>query len=367
MAKMLAAPLGRRLLYVFACILPVWAVVAYFTGGVGWMLGPIRLSSRQPLRPLLVGLALAGWYVWKYPRAEREDDGRWLLRWASRALPFAVPLAVLLALYLGIHYGSFAAAGSDSYGYLSQARLWLSGIPRVEQPWVQDFSWPNREWVFSPLGYRPFSHDGTIVPTYPAGLPMLMAVSFAVFGDNGAFYVVPALAALLLWLTYVAGKDATGSRIVGALAALLLLASPVFLTHLLVPMSDIPAATGWTLVAVLVLKQRPLAAGIASGVTLLIRPNLVLLALAPIFGWQQKREPLVQYAIGIVPGVLAIMVINTLLYGDPLSSGYGSLFEPYLLELGAIKPAQLHRLDGADADTSHPARAPAAVCPEGAP
>jgi len=329
MAKMPAAPSGRRLLYVLVCVLPGWAVLAYFTGGVGWMLGPIRISSRQPFRPLLVGLALAGWYFWKYPHAEREDDGRWLHLWAARVLPFAVPLAVLLAVYLGIHYGSFAAAGSDSYGYLSQARLWMSGIPRVEQPWVQDFSWPNREWVFSPLGYRPFSPDGTLVPTYPPGLPMLMAASFAVFGDNGAFYVVPAFAALLLWLTYELGKDATGSRTVGALAACLLLASPVFLTHLLVPMSDIPGAAGWTLVAVLVLKQWPLAAGIASGATLLVRPNLVLLASVPLLGWQQKREPLVRYAFGIVPGVLAIMVINTLLYGGPLSSGYGSLFEPY--------------------------------------
>jgi len=293
------------------------------------MLGPIRISSRQPLRPLLIGLAFAGWYFWTYPRAEREADGRWLERWVARVLPFAVPVAILLAVYLGIHYGSFAAAGSDSYGYLSQARLWLTGLPRVEQPWVQDFSWPNRGWVFSPLGYRPFSPDGTIVPTYPSGLPILMAISIAVFGDNGPFYVVPVSAALLLWLTYVLGKDATGSRTVGALAASLLLASPVLLSHLLVPMSDIPGAAGWTLAAVLVLKQRPLAAGIASGAALLIRPNLVLLALTPTLGWQQKREPLVRYAIGIVPGVLAIMVINTLLYGGPLSSGYGSIFEPY--------------------------------------
>jgi len=328
MAKMPAAPVVRRLLYLFACLLPVWAVVAYFTGGVGWVLGPIRISSRQPFRPLLIGFAVAGWYFWTYPRADREADGRWLQGWAARVLPFAVPLAVLLALYLGIHYGSFAAAGSDSYGYLSQARLWLGGIPRVEQPFVQDFSWPNREWVFSPLGYRPFSPDGTIVPTYPSGLPMLMAV-FSVFGESGPFYVVPVLGALMLWLTYVLGRDATGSRTVGALATVLLVGSPVFLTHLLVPMSDIPAAAGWTLVAVMVLKHQPLAAGIAAGVTLLIRPNLVLLALAPVFAWPEKRETLIRYATGIVPGLLAIMVINTLLYGGPLSSGYGSLFEPY--------------------------------------
>ena len=331
MAKMPAAPLVRRVLYVLACLLPVWAVVAFFTGGVGWMLGPVRISSRQPFRPLIIGLAIAGWYVWNYSRAERDADGRWLHRWAARTLPFAVPVVVLLGLYLGVHYGSFAAAGSDSYGYVSQARLWLSGIPRVEQPWVQDFSWPNREWIFSPLGYRPFSPDGTIVPTYSAGLPLMMAAFLAVLGGNGPFYVVPVLAALTLWFTYLLGRDATGSRTVGALATLLLLASPVFLTHVMVPMSDVPAAAGWTLAAVLVLKQRTLAAGIVAGLTLLIRPNLILLALVPVFAWQRRSEPLIRYAMGMVPGLLAVMIINALLYGGPLTTGYGSLFELYAL------------------------------------
>ena len=329
MARMPAAPFSRRILYVLASLLPVWAIVAFFTGGVGWMIGPIRISSRQPLRPLLIGLAIGGWYLWKYSRAEREDDGRWLHRGAARALPFTVPLLALLAVYLGIHYGSFAAAGSDSYGYVSQARLWLSGIPRVEQSWVQDFSWPNRDWVFSPLGYRPFSPDGTIVPTYPAGLPLLMAVFTWLLGDNGPFYVVPVLAALTLVLTYLLGKETSGSRTVAALAALLLLGSPAFLAHSMVPMSDVPAAAGWTMMAVLVMKQRPLAAGIAAGATLLVRPNLILLALVPVFAWRRTRELLVQYAFGIVPGLAAVMILNTVLYGGPLTTGYGSLSESY--------------------------------------
>ena len=326
----MAAPhLVRRVVYVLAALLPVWAVVAFFTGGVGWMIGPIRISSRQPLRPFVIGLALAGWYIWRYPRAEREADGRWLHDGVSRALPFAVPLAVALAVYLGVHYGSFAAAGSDSYGYLSQARLWLSGLPRVEQPWVQDFAWRNREWIFAPLGYRPFSPDGTLVPTYPAGLPLLMALFFGVLGENGPFYLVPVMGALTVWFTYLLGREATGNRTVAALAALLVLASPVFLTHLLVPMSDVPAAAGWTLMAVLVLKQRTLPAGIVCGVTLLIRPNLALMALVPIFAWRRKREPLVRYAIGVVPGLAAVMIINTFLYGAPLVTGYGSFFDSY--------------------------------------
>jgi len=329
MAKMPAVPVVRRVLYVLASLLPVWAVVAFFTGGVGWMLGPVRISSRQPFRPLVIGLVIGAWYLWKYTRNEREADARWLHWWAARALPLAVPVLAALALYLGVHYGSFAAAGSDSYGYVSQARLWLAGIPRVEQPWVQDFAWPNREWVFSPLGYRPFSSDGTLVPIYPAGLPMIMAVFLAVLGDNGPFYVVPVLGACTLWFTYLLGKETTGSRAVAVMAAALVLASPVFLTHLLVPMSDVPAAAGWTLVAVLALKQRSLAAGIVAGLTLLIRPNLIPLALMPVFAWRRRREPLMRYAMGIVPGVLAVVIINALLFRGPLTTGYGSVFELY--------------------------------------
>ena len=323
-----AASLGRAV-YLLASLLLVWAVVAYFTGGVGWMLGPLRISSRQPLRPFMLGLALGGWYVWKFSGHERAANGAWMETWATRLVRATLPVVVVLGLYVGVHYGSFAAAGSDSYGYVSQARLWLSGIPRVEQAWVQEFSWPNREWMFSPLGYRPLSADGTIVPTYPAGLPILMAVFLAVIGDSGPFYVVPVLGAFTLWFTYLLGTAAAGSRTVGAAAALLLLASPVFLTHLIVPMSDVPAAAGWTLAAVLILKQRPFPAGIVAGMTLLIRPNLLPLTLVAAFGWRFRREPLAAYAIGLLPGVLAIVIVNTLLYGDPLSTGYGSLFELY--------------------------------------
>ena len=77
------------------------------------------------------------------------------------------------------------------------------------------------------------------------------------------------------------------------------------------------------------LKQRPLAAGIVAGVALLVRPNLIPLALVPVFAWPQRREPLIRYAMGIVPGLLAVMVINALLYGGPMTTGYQSLFELY--------------------------------------
>jgi len=337
--------LGRRVFYVLAWLLPLWAVVAFFTGGVGWMLGPIRISSRQPIRPLVIGLAVAAWYVWHYPRDEREADGRWLLRWSAKAVPFTVAAAVVLGLFVGLRYGSYAAAGSDSYGYVSQARLWLSGTLRVEQPFVEQLSWPNREWMFTPLGYRPASPAGTIVPTYPSGLPIVMALFLAAFGENGPFYVVPVFAAVTVWLTYLLGREAAGSTGVGALAAVLLVLSPVFLTHTMVPMSDVPGAAGWTLVCLLVMKQRSTAAGWAAGLSLLIRPNLFLLALLPVVAWQTapgsvsreaqaETDPgtlLVNYARGLTPAIIAIMALNTFLYDGPLTFGYGGIFDSYAM------------------------------------
>jgi hypothetical protein len=321
----------RRVLYLLAFLLPVWALVAFFTGGVGWMLGPIRLSSRQPLRPFLLGAVLAGWYIWRYPRAERSADGQWTLRWLAKASLAAVLGAMAVEVFLAMRYGSFAAAGSDSYGYVSQAQLWLSGTLRLEQPWVAELPWANREWMFAPLGYRPASPDGTIVPTYPAGLPIVMALFLAVSGQNGPFFVVPVFGAITLGLTYLLGKEATGSRGVGALATLLLLASPVFLSHILVPMSDVPAATGWALVCLLVLRQHSMAAGWAAGLTLLIRPNLFLLALLPVLAWHTSQEKLLRYGQGIAPALIAIMALNTYLYDGPLTFGYGAIFESYAL------------------------------------
>ena len=126
-----ASSLARRIIYFVASFAPAWALVATFTGGVGWVIGPLRISSRQPFRPLLLGVMAAIYYVWRYTREERAADGQWLESRLKPVIPWAIPVAVILGFFLGVHYGSFAAAGSDSYGYVSQARLWLDGTLRV--------------------------------------------------------------------------------------------------------------------------------------------------------------------------------------------------------------------------------------------
>lgn len=327
-----ASTLIRRALYLLACLAPVWAVTAFATDGVILNLGILRLKATEPIRPLMIGAVAAGFYIWRHSREAFDADGRWLLAWMRRAALIAAVAIILTGGAIGIHYGSFTAGGSDAYGYVSQASLWLKGSLRIEQPWVQQFSWPNREWTFAPLGYRPLSPNGTIFPTYAPGLPIVMALFQGLLGANGPFLVVPAFGAVSLWWAYLLGSHVTGSRAVGALAALLLLSSPVFLMHLLLPMTDVPVAAGWTLVALLALREprpRMLAAGLVSGATLMIRPNLALLALAPVITWRGRPSYVLRFAIGLAPALIAIAAFNTYLYGSPLTSGYGALVDIY--------------------------------------
>lgn len=262
--------------------------------------------------------------------------------------PLLVLLLALVTFGVGIRFGTFAAGGADSYAYVSQARLWLTGSPRIKQPWVQQLSFPLKEVSAAPLGYRPISTDGTIVPIVAPGLPLLMSVFERILGANGPFIVVPFLGALAIWFTYLLGRDVTRSQVVGVGAAAMLLVSPVFLSYVLQPLTDVPMAAGWTLMCWLAVRNpRPpsssLSAGLVAGAALLIRPNLIALALVPPVAWAWPcvrrlnrwrsclRDSAI-FAAGLLPGVLAICIINNRLYGSPFVSGYGTVDDLYSLD-----------------------------------
>jgi hypothetical protein len=295
------------------------------------------------------------------------DTPRQRRRWwrsPARLLALALSLAVLI---LGVRFGSRVASASDCYGYVSQADLWLSGRLTISQPWAARFSWPDVDGAFAPLGYRPGTRLHTIVPTYPPGLPLLMAAFSLVGGYGARFLVVPFMAAAGIWLTWRLGRLALG-EVGGLLAALLLASSPPFLFQLTLPMSDIPAMTLWLAATVLVLRapSRPLLAGIAASAAILVRPNLTPLVLVLAFGVlfqtssrEDQRQPestgetqgrvaprsrfrpetekrsLTRFVAGALPGIAGYFALNTVLYGGPLKSGYGSFGELFALQ-GAI-------------------------------
>jgi hypothetical protein len=249
---------------------------------------------------------------------------------------FFIPLVLALSTCaLGIWKGSFVAGAADAYGYVSEADLIAHGSLRIDQQFVRTLPWPFADWSFAPAGYRPALERGFIVPTYPAGVSLLMALFQRAAGRQAVFYVVPLLGGLCVFMTWVLGA-ATHGRLAGLMAALLLATSPSFMTELMAPASDVAAAAWWTVALALTVRGgslEALGAGAAVSAAVLTRPNLVPLAvvLGVCWLWRAFRAaagerrailPLALFAGAALPGCLAVAAINQYLYGSPLRSGY---------------------------------------------
>ena len=244
-------------------------------------------------------------------------------------------VAALVAGTAGVHWGTFAAADSDPYGYVSEADLMAHGALRIDQRFAETMPWPEAAVTFSPPGYRP-TPDGFLVPIYSPGLPFVMAAFQRIKGRNAVFYVVPLLGAIAVWMTGRLGTKIHGP-LTGMLAAVLLGTSVIFLYQLLQPVSDVAATSWWTISLALTVAGSPLAAlgaGLAASMAVLTRPNLVPLgAVIALFGvWRivlagpnDRRRAvrwLVLFVVGMIPGCLAVAGINQYLHGSPLESGY---------------------------------------------
>jgi hypothetical protein len=253
----------------------------------------------------------------------------------SRLFPIVLAIATCA---LGVWKGAFVAGAADAYGYVSEADLIAHGTLRVEQQFVRTLPWPFADWSFSPAGYRPAPERGFIVPTYPAGVPALMALFQRIGGRTAVFYVVPLLGGLCIWMTGVLGTRVHRS-LTGNLAALLVATSPSFMTELMAPASDVAATAWWTTALAVTVHGGPVAALVAGAVVslaILTRPNLLPLAIVVGLFWlwrarQEGRTPLLLFMAAAVPGCVAVAVLNRYLYGSPFSSGYEPLDVLYRL------------------------------------
>ena len=196
---------------------------------------------------------------------------------ARRLLSYHAGFALILALIVaGVAWtwNTRVASGSDAYGYVSQAELWLHGNLQIDQSFAAEAPWPLAGYTFSALGYRPTGDGNHLVPNYPPGLPLMMAAAKAVVGQCGLFQVVPILAGVLVFATYVIGRQ-IGRPLVGLAAAWIVATSPTFLFSSMWPMSDVPAAAAWAVaVAFLVSETRrdALFAGLTACLAVLVRP-----------------------------------------------------------------------------------------------
>jgi hypothetical protein len=343
-------------------------VAILVTGGVVFRVGDVRVSARRALHPAALALAgaAAAWALsspaerGRMTAAVRERTrGGANARGATprpahgAALVVAVGVAVAAAGF-GVKRGLFVAAASDAYGYVSQADLWAGGSPILRQPFARQMTWPNAAETLAPLGYRPHRpapHGTDIVPIYAPGLPLLMAAFRLVGGAEAVYFVVPLLGGLAVLATYAIGFRLAGP-FVGVSGAVLLALSPSFLFEVISPTSDVPATAWWALCLALLLVEgagAAFAAGVAAGLGILTRPNLVPVALVPaawlvwraVRAWRapgpdaatresavgagQAGRRVLAFAAGSLPACAAVGAINAVLYGSPLDSGYGSL------------------------------------------
>ena len=335
----------RKSMLMIACAAAAWAVALTVFGGVNARVLGILIRSNNPRRVAVIALVALAGYVLAGGRIRRTT----LRRFAGAASALIAGVIRRPALVAAVIAGAFTAlalsestriaGGSDAYGYVSQADLWLARDLVTEQPWVGEVPWPHADWSFAPLGYRPAEtgNAGEIVPTYAPGLPLILAVAKLVGGQCALFAVVPLLGGLSLLATFGIGRHLV-TPWAGVAAALFVATSPTVLGVSFEALSDVPAMGAWAsafylLIARPVRGLEPLAPGLAAAVAILIRPNLVPLAL-PMGAWyfirrgvpgESRFVPSALFALGVLPSIAGIALLNDRFYGSPLASGYGEL------------------------------------------
>jgi Dolichyl-phosphate-mannose-protein mannosyltransferase len=330
--------LRRRLttvLFAAAAILGTYAATVAMTGGFDIRVGGVRVRSHAWIRPALPAAILAGiWLIAVRRRLAAGAARAWPTFESAVAARALVAGAVLWTAAAGIFFGTFAAGGADSYGYVSQAMLLAEGrlTDTVPRDLVTEFRLPP--WTLTPLGFVPGRGPAVIAPTYPPGFPLLMAPAAAV-SAAGVYFVVPLFGILAIWLSYRLGL-AMGDPLAGGVAAVLVSVSPTFVFQVVQPMGDVPVTAFW--LASLLLATRGTAAaasgsGVAASIAILIRPNLAPLAVLPAALFVSSAGPgagarlkgAAAYVAALIPAGAALAWIQYVRYGSALASGYGDL------------------------------------------
>jgi hypothetical protein len=314
-------------LLVAAAIAMLWALALQVTGGIAIETSWKLISSRNPVRPLLGGIAVLLWYLAVWRRHWREDLGRFAH--AATWPPVIAGGATAAALIVGFGWGARMAAGPDPSGYVSQAAMLARGEITTEAPqWAQNAPWDDAAYSASPVGWHPTQQTHILAPTYSAGLPLMMAAMQKLAGADAVFYVVPVLGGVLVWSTYLLGSLLAGPW-AGAIAAVLVVSSPTFLLMQQQVMSDVPVAAFLTLaIAGALHGEHPWLTGTAAGAAVLTRPNLVPLVAAPLLLMvtnERSRRGLPAFVTPIGIACAIVGALNWRYQGSPLTSGYGPL------------------------------------------
>lgn len=303
------------------------------TGGFV-LAGPVRLSIRNPIRPLLPAVVAIGLLLFRGGPAAVREQARLIWPFIERHATAIAIVTAAAAAADGVAWNTYAASGSDAAGYISQADLMASGRVTFSAPLASRVPWPDATGVFAPFGYQPGPTYGELVPTYPPGLPLVMAASQLAGRDVAPYLVIPLLGAVAVFSTFILGRR-SHSAVAGVVAAVLLATSPIFLFEVAQPMSDVAAAAWW--IAAIAMASRgtvpaAVVAGLAAGLAFLTRPVALpmLLPVAMALSMRGGRfGALAALAAAFAPFPVGLALLQQRLYGTPFGSGHGSIGEMF--------------------------------------
>ena len=344
--KRVSAKAGnRRSLLWIAAVLAAFAVLLAVSGGVRATVGGFRISARSPLPVSMAAvLTMAAW--WLLARRANSVTSDLDAAWSAlerHSASIIVAVAMVSAAVSAI-FATNSASGADASGYLSEAAQWASAQLFHHDALAVAIGAVD-PWLTTPLGWRPGPELGLQSPTYPPGLPLLMALPHAVGGTAAAALIVTASAAVAVWATGLLASRLAGGA-AGVVAALALAATPVFLFQSVQPMSDVPVTAAWMLTWLLLSLgpgigdqgsgrergfTRMVLAGSCCALAVLIRPNLAPLAAIPLFAIGAHTRRLVLFSTPVAIAGLALMWLQWQWYGSPLRSGYGTADELFAL------------------------------------
>lgn len=256
----------------------------------------------------------------------------------SCSIAFAAAIGVAT---VGVARGTYAAGGSDSSCYALMADAFASGELQPTSNLVVQVPWPDAPETFTPGGFVASEADPRAsAPVCAPGFSVLLAPLIVVGGRDAIFILTPIAGAVLVWLTFAAGRAMAGP-IAGAVAAVLIATSPATLYQVVQPMNDVTTAALWMGTFVALISRRYALAGICCGLALLVRPNLLPLAAAsaifvaadrsvthagaPIPNTKSLITRLAAFGLAAAPFGLLVLWLNAALYGSPLRTGYGQL------------------------------------------
>lgn len=296
------------------------------SGGVELRVPLLRISAHNPdpfaYAALLIATAALIWrrqLAWTMDLPALAADVR-------RTAPlWVVSLAVGVAIVSAM-WNTWTIGGSDSHCYAEQARAFAAGRVHVSEPLATGAPWPDATRTFAPVGFLPSpSVPGEFLPVCAPGFSLVLAPLVRLW-PAAQFWLAPLSAAVLVWAASRLGR-AIDDGLEGVGTAVLVATAPVVLYQAVQPMNDVPTAAALATAAAFTWSspQRPAAAGALVGLGLLSRPNLlpIVLPFVLALAGRTKRHKLTAFLAAFCPIAGLVPLLNTLVYGAPLSSGYG--------------------------------------------